>query len=73
MIFVSETGLRRAIQEFIGHYHRERNIGTREPAHYALIVPLPAIGGIGGHSAAEECRITIIGKRPDLTNPMRHS
>ena len=47
MIFFSESGLRRAIQEFIAHYHRERNhqgLGNR------LIMPsscpLPATGDI---------------------------
>jgi len=51
MIFFSEESLRRAIDEFVEHYHHERNhqgLGNRQ------IAPLTEVGSLVGHVACRE-------------------
>ena len=51
MIFFGEGSLRRAIKEFLEHYHRERNhqgLGNR------LIDPPHGIGSLEGNMACRE-------------------
>ena len=50
MIFFGERSLRRAVAEFVTHYHRERN---RQGLRNRLIEPPPDIGSKTG---PVECR-----------------
>ena len=51
MIFLGETSLRRAINEFLEYYHHERN---HQGLRNRLIAPLAEVGALDGHVACRE-------------------
>ncbi len=51
MIFFGETSLRRAINEFLEHYHHERN---HQGLENRLIAPLTEVGSVDGTVACRE-------------------
>jgi hypothetical protein len=46
MIFFGESSLRTAVQEYIAHYHTERN---HQGLDNQLIIPLPQTGNTAGN------------------------
>jgi hypothetical protein len=78
MIFIGQASLRRAVSEYMSHYHAERN---HQGLENSLIRAMPSVAANEGRYIAvrgsADCSTSTIGKRPERHRPelwtLRHA